>query len=375
MAVPKEMTWRRDPHTAAKHDLLRGYLAAWAPILLSRHDMATYAEGFSGPGIYQEGEPGSPVIAHGVFSGAIERYPKRLRIFLMEEDSRRVEELRRQMVRAQERQSSYVNQRLTVDITEGDFHPTLLQRLRTSGALGKPLFVLLDSYGGPDIPYSVLEELARHERAEVMVTFVPSFLTRFAEKSEERRKQGDTAFGDQEWQGVFAQPGSAKFSFLRDQYRKSLNRAGFTHALHFEMVDEGGRVLYLIFGTKNDKGLEKMKDAMWKVDPGHGVRYRDPKDPAQQRLELELEPDTAALRRILLDHVTASSGGRTVGELQRYTRLETVFRPAQVIRLIRQMRDSGQVATDPAGVSSKTRVFLPKPTVPGSAVGTQEGLW
>ncbi|MFD9083847.1 class I SAM-dependent methyltransferase [Streptomyces erythrochromogenes] len=59
--------------------------------------------------------------------------------------------------------------------------------------MGHPLLVLLDSYGGPDIPYSLLKALAVHDRTEVMVTFVPSFLTRFAEKHEGRRQQGDSA--------------------------------------------------------------------------------------------------------------------------------------------------------------------------------------
>lgn len=375
MAVPKEVTWLRDPHTAAKHDLLKRYLAAWAPILLSRHEMATYAEGFSGPGVYKAGEPGSPVIAHGVFAGALHRYPKRLRMFLMEKNARRVEELRRQMVRAQERQAESVNQRLSVHIDEGEFHPALLQRLRASGALGQPLFVLLDSYGGPDIPYSLLKDLAAHDRVEVMVTFVPGFLTRFAEKHEGRRQQGDIAFGGQEWQAVFKQPSTEKFTYLRDQYRDCLHRAGFTHTLHFEMVDEGGRLLYLIFGTKNDKGLEKMKDAMWNVDPNHGVRYRDPKDPDQQQLDLEWDPDTAALRRILRDHVVDSPKGVTIAELQRFTLLETVYRPAQVIRAIRKLRDANAVATDTARVSGKTLVLPPRanPASPPSA--EQDGLW
>jgi hypothetical protein len=233
----------------------------------------------------------------------------------------------------------------------------------------------LDSYGGPDIPYALLKDLAAHERVEVMVTFVPSFLTRFAEKHEGRRQQGDLAFGGQKWQAVFKQPSAEKFAFLRDQYRDCLHRAGFTHTLHFEMVDEGGRLLYLIFGTKNDKGLEKMKDAMWGVDPNHGVRYRDPKDRDQQQLDLEWDPDTAALRRILRDHVVASPEGLTITELQRFTLLETVYRPAQVIRSIRQLRDANAVATDAARVSARTLVLPPRAAPASSPQGEQDGLW
>ena len=52
------------------------------------------------------------------------------------------------------------------------------------------------------------------------------------------------------------------------------------------MRDEGGRELWLLFGTSSLLGVEKMKDAMWAVDPVYGVRYRDPRDPAQMFLTL-----------------------------------------------------------------------------------------
>ncbi|MER6806866.1 MULTISPECIES: three-Cys-motif partner protein TcmP [Streptomyces] len=375
VAVPKDAVWERDPHTAAKHDLLKRYLEAWAPILLSRNDVITYAEGFSGAGVYKHGEPGSPVVAYEVFAGALHRFPKRMRLILMEEDPRRVEELQRQMALARSRHADHVTARLSVNIGQGDFHPLLLRKLQSTSALGKPLFVLLDSFGGPDIPYSLLRELGRYRSTEVMVTFEPSFLTRFAGNHDGNRQLGDAAFGSQDWQSVFQQPSSAKFAFLREQYRETLRRAGFSHTLYFEMVDEGGRMLYLIFGTQHERGLEKMKDAMWKVDRAYGVRYRDPKDTQQQMLDLELEPDTAPLRRILRDHISSSPTGRTVQELQRFTLLETVYRPTQVIRVVRQMRDAGTVTAEPRSISAKTRVSVATNPPKASKAAEQGALW
>jgi hypothetical protein len=40
-----------------------------------------------------------------------------------------------------------------------------------------------------------------------------------------------------------------------------------------------------------------MKDAMWKVDPSYGVRYRDPRDTHQQMLHLVFESAAAVYRR------------------------------------------------------------------------------
>lgn len=206
MAVPKNAVWERDPHTAAKHDLLKQYLEAWAPILLSRNDVITYAEGFAGAGVYQEGEPGSPVIAYDVFAEALERMPKRMRLILTEEDPRRAEELKRQMALVRAKHTDDIAKRLQVDIQHADFHPALLQKLRIVGALGQPLFVLLDSFGGPDIPYSLLHELGLWRSTEVMVTFGPTFLTRFAKSDNGHRQRGDEAFGSQDWRAVFEQP-------------------------------------------------------------------------------------------------------------------------------------------------------------------------
>ena len=51
------------PHTAAKHLILKRYLQAWFPILGKFHNTINYIDGFSGPGSYVGGEEGSPIIA------------------------------------------------------------------------------------------------------------------------------------------------------------------------------------------------------------------------------------------------------------------------------------------------------------------------
>ncbi|PJN40237.1 hypothetical protein CG747_14415 [Streptomyces sp. CB02959] len=357
MAVPKAVVWPRDPHTAAKHDLLKKYLQPWAPILLTHHDSVTYAEGFAGPGVYEGGEPGSPVVAHQVFAEALQQRPKRVRLVLVEEDARRVEKLQRQLTLARQHTPDEISARMQSELHTGTCHPILLDRLRAGGHLGKPLFVLLDSYGGPDIPFSLLQQLAQYKRTEVMLTFVPNFLTRFAAKNDGHRGAGDAAFGGTEWHGVFTQPAGRKFAYLRDRYRESIKRAGFTYTLHFEMVDEGGHPLYLLYGTRHELGVEKMKDAMWSVDPAYGIQYRDPKDVQQQALDLQFEPNTDPLRRMLLEFIAESPAGRAVEDLQQYTLLETVYRPAQVVSLIEKMRDDEAVATEPRRITKKTQVF------------------
>lgn len=66
MTTPNETIWEIESHTIAKHQILERYLKAWFPILNRYHGRVIYLDGFSGPGRYKNGEPGSPIIALNV---------------------------------------------------------------------------------------------------------------------------------------------------------------------------------------------------------------------------------------------------------------------------------------------------------------------
>jgi three-Cys-motif partner protein len=63
MTKPSETLWEIEPHTKAKHEILRRYLGAWFPILGLKIPRIVYIDGFCGPGRYLGGEEGSPIIA------------------------------------------------------------------------------------------------------------------------------------------------------------------------------------------------------------------------------------------------------------------------------------------------------------------------
>ena len=62
---PRATTWRMRRHTLAKHELMRTYLDAWFSIhtIQGHQERVIFLDGFAGPGIYDGGEPGSPLIA------------------------------------------------------------------------------------------------------------------------------------------------------------------------------------------------------------------------------------------------------------------------------------------------------------------------
>jgi hypothetical protein len=68
MSTINSVYWEIEPHTEVKHTILKEYLNAWLPIL-TNHQIRTrkndiiYIDGFAGPGKYQDGTKGSPIIA------------------------------------------------------------------------------------------------------------------------------------------------------------------------------------------------------------------------------------------------------------------------------------------------------------------------
>ena len=60
---PKTTLWPLDDHTLGKHMVLRAYMDAWLPIILSTFERAMFVDAFAGPGEYENAELGSPVIA------------------------------------------------------------------------------------------------------------------------------------------------------------------------------------------------------------------------------------------------------------------------------------------------------------------------
>lgn len=322
----------------------------------SRWDSVTYAEGFAGSGIYRNGEPGSPVIAAEVFLRRrffLDR-GKRLTMVLVEKDRRRLKSLRQQMQAAVGHYGSLPGT-WAITYQEGECGCEFLPCLAASGAQQGPIFAFLDSFGGPDVPLGVARAIAGVPSSEVLVTFGTAFLTRFG-GLEDYQASGDEVFGGRAWRRVGQLAAGEKKPFLVNTYRASLQNAGFRYVTSFEMIDDTGSDLHLVFGTSNLRGLEKMKDAMWNVDPVRGVHYRDPRDPGQLAFDFEPSPDLTPLRRALLAEIAC--GERSLAQLQYHTLLETVYRGPHASKAVTGMLRDHLITREPSsGPVRKTTRF------------------
>lgn len=100
------VTWSIPPHTQAKHEILRYYLGAWFPILVTTQHRLLYIDGFVGPGEHKGREDGSPIIALKVakdhkLSDKLQRPGTELVFFFIELDEARFQNLERKLAELQ----------------------------------------------------------------------------------------------------------------------------------------------------------------------------------------------------------------------------------------------------------------------------------
>jgi len=318
-----ETIWALEPHTGAKHEILRRYLDAWYPILGSWNDRIVYIDGFAGPGRYKGGEPGSPLIAierfleakrngrvrdtTGVFFLFVERDEKRCAHLLQELSNPAYASLRRE-VRCQP----------FTDVMSEIWG--LLDEQKRNLA---PTFAVIDPFGFSHTPYAHIQKILSYPSTEVLFTFMYEEANRFITHPD-LESRFDELFGTQNWRFLKRVQGvEDRKSAFREFFRDRLTAGGAQYVLVFEMKNASNATDYfLFFATKNRKGLKAMKGAMWKADSTGEYTFSDYTYALGPTL-LTTEPNY----RILQDQLIRKFGGREVDidEIELFVLAETSF--------------------------------------------------
>ena len=351
MAVPTGILWERDPHTAAKHTLLRRYMSAWFPIMAKQFDEIgiTFFDGFAGPGQYTNAQESSPAIAmEQALRPEVTRWGTQKRLVFVEVDRGRAEHL-----------ESLLDARfplatrppgLVMRVHRGKCGDLFDQVIAEVGGWDGPVFANLDGWGA-DTNYEIVQRIAQQQSSEVLVTFEDQFFIRFA-KGEQQA--GERVFGHSDWRRVDQLPTAEKKPFLLDLYREGLHSAGFPYVLTFEMIDEGGHSLHLFFGTTNKVAVRKFKDGLWEVDGVSGQKFRDPRDPNQMSFDI-LRPDFTPLESRILGLLDGRD--YSMAELCEDALLETIYRETDVKPAVDRLVDQRKVDQVSTGRSYADRVL------------------
>ena len=275
MAAPRKTIWPLDPHTQGKHLVLEGYLNAWLPIISRWNKRILFIDGFAGPGIYEHGEDGSPLIALNTFKkhANLNRSGFEIDFYFIEKDKDRKEHLHGLV----EQMKQDLPGQFNIHVEQGEFNNSMTEVLNDIDKQNKqlaPCFAMIDPFGVSDTPMSIIERILNNKTSEVYISFMYEWLNRFKEH-EHFEKHLDDLYGCKEWRkGIDILNREEKKNFFFELYKSQLKKAGAKYVVHFELY-EGNRLVYAIFfGTKSLTGCDKMKQAIWKVAPFGDFAFR-----------------------------------------------------------------------------------------------------
>lgn len=259
--------WALQTHTKAKHEILENYLKAWFPILSKWSGRVIYLDGFAGPGVYSGGEDGSPVIALQTAVGhKLRRQFKEIMFFFIEKDRSRAKVLTQVL----EKRFQNLPKNMDYEVKGAEFAPTLeevLNELEKNQAELAPTFAFLDPFGFSGLPMKLIGRMMSYDKCEILITFMAGFVRRFLD--ELREPVLNTLYATQEWKKAHDIEGSDKrLRFLLNLYEKQLRSVGGAkYVRSFGMIGPNNQLIYyLVHGTKHWRGLEVMKESMYKVD-------------------------------------------------------------------------------------------------------------
>jgi three-Cys-motif partner protein len=339
MTVPSETIWPLDPHTAAKHEILKLYLQRWFPILSSYHNRVIYVDGFCGPGRYKGGEPGSPIIVLDLASNHIKPLTGEVIFRFIDERKDRIEHLEAELAKR------ILPSNFNVRAVHGRFDEKLKALLdwidQKKVDLG-PTFIFVDPFGFSGVPYNLVRRTLEKPRCEVLITFMVDAMNRFLDHPTEQIPEHIIeAFGTRDCLSI-DRNSPHRIRLLRDIYQRQLEKAA-KFVRYFEMRDRTDRVEYLLFFATNHRlGHIKMKEAMWAVDPEGEFRFSDATDGNQQVMFGSDQPALLwpALREAFL--------GREVltDEIQQFVEDKTAFLEKHMKAALREHENPSQPASE-----------------------------
>jgi three-Cys-motif partner protein len=350
MTKPSETLWEMEPHTKAKHEILRSYLGAWFPILGSKIPRIVYIDGFCGPGKYLGGEDGSPIIA---LKEAIKQSVlanSKVTFLFIDERADRIGHLENELSLLNVPSNFHVYPRINEfesSITE------ILDDLQRSGQHLAPTFAFIDPFGFKGAPFSLIKRLLNNPRTEVFVNIMIEFVNRFADHP--------TPAVQQHIKDLLGASETEISEVVNSQDRKLAFRQLYQEKLHkhakfvrfFEMYDGKNNLIYYLFFASNHRlGHKKMKEAFWKVNGQDGFKFSDRTDPNQPVL-FELDP-SVDLAEELKKHFSGTT--QSSENVITFVEDETAYTESQVKKALVHLESNNEILVEKTKTDGKKRI-------------------
>ncbi|MEJ0049736.1 MAG: three-Cys-motif partner protein TcmP [Methylovirgula sp.] len=302
-----------------------------------------YIDGFAGPGQYEGGEAGSPIIALDTALGFQPPLTTKVHFLFVEERNDRADHLRKQVA------LRTLPSNFSVVVEGGVTFETAFTN-RYSGYVRQgrllPTFAFIDPFGWTGAPFSLVKQILSNRSCEVFVNFMYEEINRFIGHPDQGTNF-NSFFGTEEWKHcASATEPRVRNRCLHDLYLRQLH-TGAAYVRSFEMSNARDVTDYYLFYASNELlGLKKMKEAMWKADESGEFRFSDATDPNQLVLF-----ENAPVLLTLQARIVAEFSGKqvTVANVEKFVLIETAFRESHYKGILKALEKEGRLsASNPA---------------------------
>ena len=162
------------PHTKAKHEILRYHIDEWFPILGRSQRTLLYIDGFAGPGEYAGGDPGSPIVALNTirrhhFLNDFSGRGKTIEFLFVEKEGEYYRHLYG-MIGSIDWPNTF-----SIGIKHAEFESVLTNLLDEVDADRRPMpptLAFIDPFGSTGFPMDLMGRLASYDRIDVLITSI-----------------------------------------------------------------------------------------------------------------------------------------------------------------------------------------------------------
>ena len=337
--VPDKLT-KKKQQTNKKIEYVSEYVRLWAFVMLERDDIHTlnFVDCMCNAGVYHDGDCCTAVEVLQIFSSLAEKYPhKNFRIWCNDNDPEKIEVLKRVLSLFPKKQQIQVfGSRL--DVNE------YLDRLCQNSYLAKQMFkhgtttiLYVDpfDFGTVEIP-KVSAVLQKHY-CELLFNF---FISDYVRNIHQDVGRIAKCLG-----GERVETKDDLIAYMRTQLRIG----HIKHLFSYQFRTEKNVELYqIVFATPSSRGLEKLKEALWKVFKGAEF-HRNHTDSDQMCLFTAKDDEDFSLHTYATEARTLLCQkymGQTVSwnDLELFLIEHTMLKEAQIIRhVLRPLIETGAI--------------------------------
>jgi three-Cys-motif partner protein len=221
---------------------------------------------------------------------------------------------------------------------------------------GAPLLAFIDPFGATGAPFTSVARILGSSASEVLINLDADGISRIllAGASADHDRLLTEVFGDNSWREALSAEHGLRHvcAHVLALYKRRLRSLpGVRYVFSFEMRDQRNALSYfLVFASQHPKGLEKMKEAMKRIDQDGSYCFTDGHvdQPTLFRYD-----DLAEWNRRLYEEFE----GQHVGwaELQDYALTENPFTNPR--SMLRNLEDQNLIRVDSRGAARRKGTF------------------